>query len=115
MIDGLEQLDVLLKVLHLQLPFGLVEGRLVCLMPVKVADLVLLRLDVLLGYLHPSKQLGKVASIQLQPLQMTIGDFVKSLAVCGQVVGMVVNQFVASVHFVDEEVALFLVSPFQLG
>ena len=115
MVDALEQLDVLLEVLHLQLLLDFVEGGFVCLMPVEVLDLISLLLEVLLGDVHPPKHFLKMACTHLQPVRMCISDFVESLAVARQAVHLVVYKLVASVHFVDENVALLLVGLFQLG
>ena len=46
---------------------------------------------------------------------MCVSDFVEALAVARQAVHLVVYKFVASVHFVDENVALLLVGLLQLG
>ena len=115
MVYALEQLDVLLEVLHLQLLLDFEEGCVVRLMPLQELDLVSLLLDVLFGDVHPPKHFLKMACIQLQLISMIISDLVESLAVSCQAVHLVVNQLVASVHLVDENVALLLVGLFELG
>ena len=110
MVRVLEQLDVLLKVLQIELLFRLVEQGLIGFHGLKARRLLLKLQDLCFGLLHSRVKLDELTVAGVETSFVVDLHVFKTLAVVCQPLGMLNDQFVAVIDLCDKDITLAFVS-----
>ena len=111
----LEELDILLKILQVQLLLSLEEERPVCLHSLKALGFPLQLHDGLFAGIYADVNLLQLAVVRVKTALVGDLNILKALAVISKALCMIDNRLVTVVDFLDKVVALSLVSFFKLA